>query len=98
MKKSILWLCKQVLRTAFFVWMAYFYLGPPGHALDFIPRWLAIGVALGLFWPLYWRLFLDVYGLVAYDIAARVEKRLPQNSTRSISNIRWTRDLRPWWT
>jgi hypothetical protein len=76
MKKSLVWIAKQIIRTAFIVWLCYTFSQPPGHALDFIPRWLSIGLALGLFWPVYWKLIKDLYGSVADDIAGRVEKRI----------------------
>ena len=75
MKKSLLWITKLILRTAFFVWMAYSWTHA-GNMLDSIPAWLGLGVALGLLWPLYWKLICDVYGALADDVASRVEKRI----------------------
>jgi hypothetical protein len=76
MQKSLRWLGKTSVRTALFVFMAYCLMTPPLHDFDFLPKWLSIGLALGLFWPLYCRLGGDLWGVIADDIATRVEKRV----------------------
>ena len=75
MKKSLVWISKQILRTAFFVWIFYCY-SHPVHIFDFIPLWLSVGLTVGLFWPIFWKLLKEMYGAIADDIAARVEKRI----------------------
>lgn len=76
MKNSLVWISKQILRTAFVILIFYTFSQPPGHTLDFIPHWLSMGLVLGLFWPVYKRLIKNIYSSIADDIAGRVAKRI----------------------
>jgi hypothetical protein len=88
MKTFLLWLGKTSLRVALFVFLAYCYETPPGHALDFdfIPKWLETGIVLGLAWPMITRWIKALYEAVIEDIAAGVVKRIGPEYPRDVDD------------